>query len=125
MHHRYFDYNYAGANAGFMDVLFNTFKPVFKGEDTKPRADAKSTLRSPPSLEMLSYLALSIACVLPWALCTTRHVHVSEAAALAMSLLASFGPVVVAALFTVVNSGAGALLDPYAKRPLLEVRCPY
>jgi len=120
IHHRYFDYNYAGANASFLDVVFDTFKPVFKGEDTKPRADAKSTLRSPPSLEMLSYLALSTACMLPWALCTTRHVHVSEAAALAMSVLAGFGPVAVAALFTVVSSGAGALLDPYAKRPLLQ-----
>lgn len=61
LHHRYLECNYSGSDASFMDVAFGTFKD--SADSAEPRDDAKSTLRTIPTLEFATYLATSAACV--------------------------------------------------------------
>merc|ERR1712023_609781 len=112
MHHRYFECNYAGFSASFMDVLFNTFQPHFKEKNirsVKLRDDAKSNLSSPPTFEVVRYLALSSLCVGAWAVVANRSaltgIPVSQGLACALSLLCGAGPVAVACAITMQNKG--------------------
>jgi sterol desaturase/sphingolipid hydroxylase (fatty acid hydroxylase superfamily) len=104
LHHRYFECNYAGSDAAFMDIAFGTFKGSFKVNDAdkdgpKPRDDAKSSLRLVPTCEFVTYLGLSAACVGLWA--SQHGVALTQGEALALALLVGFGPTVLA---TVISS---------------------
>ena len=114
LHHRYFSCNYAGVNAGFLDVMFGSFMPTVQGGDRdgmKPRADPKSTLRAPPSFEFLAYLSLSLGCLAAWAVAALRvaagALVLTREQALAIALVAGFGPVVVASGLTALTRSSG------------------
>jgi sterol desaturase/sphingolipid hydroxylase (fatty acid hydroxylase superfamily) len=96
MHHRYFECNYAGTDAAFLDHWFGTFKGRFDEDDSSPREDAKSTLRLLPTREFLSYLIGSGVCCLPWILRSSTSVSILEAAG--SSALVGFGPVAMASI---------------------------
>lgn len=116
MHHRYFEVNYAGTPAGFMDHLFSTFCDKFREGDkegAKAREDAKASLTSPPTWEFLGYLALAGGgCLGPWVYhaqgLATGGALPSQNLALALALLAGVGPVLSAVVVSsVVRSGSG------------------
>jgi len=115
-HHRYVSCNYAGTNAGFLDVWFGSFVDTLKPTDQKgckPRPDAKATLTRPPSLEFAAYLALSAGCVLAWAVAASDVAAGAHAAAprfaAHLAVLAGFGPVAAASAVTgITRSGGGA-----------------
>ena len=114
LHHRYFSVNFAGANAGFLDIMFGTFQATLGDGDkggAKARADAKSTLRSPPTLEFLLYLLSACGCVAAWGYAAVQvaagALVVTQAQALGLALLAGFGPVVAAELVTACFKGTG------------------
>jgi len=98
MHHRYFECNYAGTDAAFMDIAFGTFRGSLADNPAdangpKPRDDAKSTLRTVPTKEFMAYLSLSALSLAPWLYYSTlKNVLTTELAAF-ISLLAGFGPV--------------------------------
>jgi hypothetical protein len=134
--------------------MFGTFMPAFKTEKDedenggrpKARADAKSTLRLPPTLDAVAFATLSAACLAPWAASVCARSWVAGAAlalprgvALLFSVLAGFGPVAVACVMAVVNQvlfsrarvdnakaisfparTASALLAPFHKKPITE-----
>jgi hypothetical protein len=125
LHHRYFSVNFAGANASFLDVMFGTFQATLTAGDkggAKARADTKSTLRSPPTLEFLVYLLSACGCVAAWGYAAVQvaagALVVSQAQALGLAALAGFGPVVLAEVVTLSfkgekgapNNGLGAML---------------
>ena len=108
MHHRYFECNYAGTDAAFMDIFFGTFRASLGDNEAdkdgpKARADAKSTLRTVPTAEFLAYLFGSVACCLAWYFQVGKPV--SELEALFFSALAGFGPVALAPLTSKLFSG--------------------
>lgn len=127
MHHRYFECNYAGFSAAFLDVLFETFMPCFKEEEgkAKPRDDAKSTLRGLPTTEFSLYLLGSAACVGVWGYVAVGVAHgtmphPSPLLAMLLSLVSGYGPVLLACAITVVQRGAPALFEPFHKKPLSQ-----
>ena len=111
LHHRYFECNYAGSDAAFMDIFFGTFKasfaehPVDK-DGPKPREDAKSTLRVIPTREFTVYLVSSLACVLSWAIPAIQFYSVTQTQALQLASIVGFGPVLLATIVSYV-SGTG------------------
>lgn len=95
LHHRYFECNYAGTDAAFMDVMFGTFRgSLHDSDDAGARDDAKSTLRQIPTKEFLTYLGGSATCCLIWY--STTQSNLTFVPALAVSSLVGFGPVVIA-----------------------------
>lgn len=107
MHHRYFECNYAGTDAAFMDIFFGTFRASLAEpgavEGPKQRADAKSTLRVKPTSEFITYLCGSLACCLLWSFYLGKPV--SNTQALLLSSLVGFGPVALAPVVSKVFSG--------------------
>lgn len=88
LHHRYFECNYAGTDAAFMDVAFGTFRGALTDTDYGgARADAKSSLRTVPTREFAVYLAGSVA------LCCAGATNLPPMLA---SALVGFGPVALA-----------------------------
>jgi sterol desaturase/sphingolipid hydroxylase (fatty acid hydroxylase superfamily) len=116
LHHRYFECNYAGSDAAFMDIAFGTFKASFKDhpvdkDGPKPRDDAKSSLRLVPTQEFVTYLCASSLCVLAWAFCANSHLVVNENQALVLASTVGFGPVILASLISRIY-GAGNSSHP-------------
>ena len=112
----------APPQAGWLDVMFDTFMARFK-EEAKPRADAKSTLRALPSTEFLAYLLLACGCVAAWAVVAVQAFGPagslpSPAVAAALAALAGFGPVVVATAMSSKSQGGTPL---FGKRVLDSV----
>jgi len=112
LHHRYFECNYAGSDAAFMDIAFGTFvgsfanHPVDK-DGPKPREDAKSSLRLVPSQEFIVYLGGSALCALAWVFIAVQKAPVSGGQALLASCLLGFGPVILSTLVSrAYTSGA-------------------
>lgn len=110
LHHRYFECNYAGSDAAFMDVAFGTFRASFNEHPVdkhgpKAREDAKSTLRVLPTQEFITYLTCSTLCVLPWAYTSMNADSVSQTQALAFSSAVGFGPVLLASIVSSFHSG--------------------
>lgn len=98
MHHRYFECNYAGTDAAFLDIWFGTFQGSFRDRDRvdpAPREDAKSTLRTLPSSEFVTYLVGTGACFVPWALSVNSYIPIQSEA---VALLAGIGPVALASV---------------------------
>jgi sterol desaturase/sphingolipid hydroxylase (fatty acid hydroxylase superfamily) len=92
MHHRYFECNYAGTDAAFLDIWFETFRGSIPDTETLThREDAKSTLLTLPSKEFITYLFLSTGCCFSSAILQYP---------LLTSFLAGFGPVLLAVLLS-------------------------
>jgi len=108
MHHRYFECNYAGTDAGFMDVIFGTFRGSM--DEVKPRADAKSTLRAVPTSEFLVYLGLSYSCFALWYQ-FVNNVATTKYQAVFLSLLTGFGPTILS-VFVSRAFGGGSRIAP-------------
>lgn len=117
-HHRYFECNYAGSNAGVLDVWFGSFLPAFKAGDAdgdKParaREDAKSTILGLPSAEFVAYLGGSAACLAVWAMAANaaaggRAPLPAPVVAAALAAIAGFGPQVLASLFAALRGTQG------------------
>lgn len=105
LHHRYFECNYAGSDAAFMDIFFGTFKASFREHPADKdgptlRDDAKSTLRLLPSKEFVTYLSASCMCVCVWAYAALHQIPVSTTQALVLSSFVGFGPVILANLMS-------------------------
>jgi hypothetical protein len=106
MHHRYFECNYAGFSAGWLDVFFNTFHSSMASEKdgVKQRADAKSTLREIPSLSFSVYLLGSILLVVaPFYYILNNETEVRKwdnLVKLSVSFVAGFGPEVLALIMS-------------------------
>jgi hypothetical protein len=118
MHHRYFECNYAGTDAAFMDRFFGTFRGSFATnpadrDGASARDDAKSTLRAVPTKEFLLYLGGSTACYLGVyhnleAVATDRLV-LGDTSRLALSGLAGFGPVVLSVVVSNLFRSSGGV----------------
>lgn len=113
LHHRYFECNYAGSDAAFMDITFGTFMGSFNDHTVdkygpKARDDAKSTLRLLPSQEFVTYLLGSALCVAPWSYCAVNNYNLSSNVALAASSLVGFGPVALAVICSNIYSSGGS-----------------
>ena len=118
LHHRYFECNYAGSDAAFMDIFFGTFRGSFSEhpidkDGPKPRDDAKSSLLVLPTKEFVTYLLLSAGCVAPWYYAVTTNMSLSYPAALTTSGLVGFGPVLLATLVS-YGFGKSNLVKPAA-----------
>ena len=99
LHHRYFECNYAGTDAAFMDVLFGTFRGSLADSDAaEGREDAKSTLRTIPRMDFLLYLGGSATCCVIWY--SSFESNLTTLPALAVSSLVGFGPVVLSTLLS-------------------------
>jgi len=100
MHHRYFECNYAGTDAAWLDQWFGTFKGSMALEDgvPQPRADAKSTLFAVPTTEFMTYLGGSAACFVPWIITVNSNSNNSTYSSIAIASLAGFGPVLLSVL---------------------------
>ena len=102
MHHRYYECNYAGFGASFLDIMMGTFVESMEAKDKDGptlREDAKSTLRTVPTQEFVLYLVLSGACIAPWAYYAGNTVLTMNMSIL-YSILAGFGPVITAILLS-------------------------
>ena len=109
LHHRYFECNYAGSDAAFMDIAFGTFKSSFNEHPVdkngpKPRHDAKSTLRLLPTQEFTAYLGGSTLCVLPWVYSALYVNSITVTHAFILSSAVGFGPVFLASLISHIYS---------------------
>ena len=104
LHHRFFECNYAGSDAAFMDIAFGTFRGSLEDEP-KPREDSKSSLRLVPTGEFVSYLLLSGACVSPWFFVKIE----SQTYAIILSSLAGFGPVLLATVMSSMYRGSAGV----------------
>jgi sterol desaturase/sphingolipid hydroxylase (fatty acid hydroxylase superfamily) len=116
LHHRYFECNYAGSDAAFMDIYFGTFKASFNEnpadrDGPKPRDDAKSSLRIIPTREFAVYLALSFASVAIWAIPAIQSYDVTDTQAIQLASSVGFGPVILATFISTVF-GKGATVKP-------------
>jgi sterol desaturase/sphingolipid hydroxylase (fatty acid hydroxylase superfamily) len=99
LHHRYFECNYAGTDAAFLDVFFNTYRGTLADSDSaEPREDAKSTLRTVPTKDFMVYLGGSAAFGAVWYFATQWNLTVVPA--FAVSSLVGFGPVVLASVMS-------------------------
>ena len=101
LHHRYFECNYAGLDAAFMDVLFGTFRDSFNEkfdevEGPKPREDAKSTLQGYPTFELVRYLGLCFICFGIWFYYAVNKIILGPLEQIFVASLVGFGPVLIA-----------------------------
>jgi hypothetical protein len=99
-HHRYFECNYAGLDAAFMDVLFGTFRDSFNEKFDEvgptPREDAKSTLQGYPTVEVVRYLGLCFICFGIWFYYAVNKIILGPLEQIFVASLVGFGPVLIA-----------------------------
>jgi sterol desaturase/sphingolipid hydroxylase (fatty acid hydroxylase superfamily) len=105
LHHRYFECNYAGTDAAFMDIAFGTYKASFNEHPIdkngpQPRDDAKSSLRVLPTQEFITYLLGSVSCAVPYTYYAFQTIPIASNTALVVSSLVGFGPVVLATIMS-------------------------
>jgi hypothetical protein len=108
LHHRYFECNYAGTDAAFMDIIFGTFKEsIDEKEKVNPRDDAKSNLFDTFKIEFINYLCLcvlSVSIFLYFAFQVATHkLILNEISKISLASLVGFGPVIFAYLFSTSN----------------------
>ena len=109
LHHRYFECNYAGSDAAFMDIAFGTFKASFNEHPSdkdgpKPRDDTKSSLRVIPTQEFIVYLGGSSLFVTAWAYACLSNWTITVNQALLLASAVGFGPVGLATIITHIYS---------------------
>ena len=120
LHHRYFEGNYAGQGAAFLDIKFGTFiEKVKEPEPAKARPDPKASLRTLPTASDSLYFLCSSACMAAWAFAASQTSPVNATLALILSGLAAFGPMALAVILSVVLNGASlaTLSEPFSKQP--------
>jgi sterol desaturase/sphingolipid hydroxylase (fatty acid hydroxylase superfamily) len=103
MHHRYFECNYAGTDAAFLDHFFGTFRGSFltnkaDAEGATPRQDPKSNLFIAPTSEFVSYLGSSLFVCGIWAVSAQTNTYALTSNPYVLSSLVGFGPVALAVL---------------------------
>ncbi len=92
LHHRYFECNYAGVDAAFLDRAFGTYRGRLADNDSADaRDDAKSSLRTLPTTAFVSYLAGSASLVSLWYFSYSLGIPPIVA-----SSLVGFGPIALA-----------------------------
>jgi len=101
MHHRYFECNYAGTDAAFLDHFFGTFRGSFltnkaDAEGATPREDPKSTLFAVPTYEFVSYLGSSFFVCSVWAISAQTNSYGIISNPYILSSFVGFGPVALA-----------------------------
>jgi sterol desaturase/sphingolipid hydroxylase (fatty acid hydroxylase superfamily) len=112
LHHRYFEVNYAGFGAAFLDTAFGSFQECLKeDDDATARPDAKANIAAPPTFEYASYLTTAMGCLVAWGVVAngvaTGDLSVEPYMAALIAALAGVGPVVLAILFTMVFRRVG------------------
>lgn len=105
LHHRYFECNYAGSDAAFLDIWFGTFKGSFSEhpidkDGPKQRDDAKSNLFSKSSNTFFTYMTSCALCLAPWSYIALYSIPVTDILAVSSSFLVGFGPVIIATLIS-------------------------
>ena len=108
LHHRYFECNYAGTDASFMDILFGTFRESINDkEELKIRDDAKSNLFENPKLEFISYLSAFYSIIILFFYfafqVANNRLILNEFSKISLASLVGFGPIVIAYLFNPTN----------------------
>jgi hypothetical protein len=119
MHHRYFECNYAGLDAAFLDLLFGTFQETFNekfdDEGPKHREDAKSTLLSYPTDDFLRYIILSLLYGIVWLFFAFRiyqnKIILTPIQQIFIASLVGFGPIIIAWVLTFIY-GSGFRTKP-------------
>jgi sterol desaturase/sphingolipid hydroxylase (fatty acid hydroxylase superfamily) len=125
-HHRYFENNYGGSSAAYLDMWFGSFYGdgwKEKGGITNLRDDSKANadiIHNPPTLPYIAYMVLSLSCQAVWALRVLNPTPPSQRTAIFLSILAGFGPLILAIVFYVIKEGPVALTAPFQKRPMWE-----
>jgi sterol desaturase/sphingolipid hydroxylase (fatty acid hydroxylase superfamily) len=108
LHHRYFECNYAGTDASFMDILFGTFREsINEKEELKIRDDAKSNLFENPKLEFISYLSAFYSIIILFLYfafqVASNKLILNEFSKISLASLVGFGPIIIAYLFNSTN----------------------
>jgi hypothetical protein len=119
IHHRDFEYNYAGGGANFLDIWFGTFRGSLQekagskegGRGLVQPADAKSTLRSWPGFDFLLYMLAAVGSLAAWAYVAVIDRTAGRAHPLLWSCLAGFGPLLLAVVFGWGKAGGRRLLE--------------
>lgn len=118
LHHRYFECNYAGTDAAFMDIMFGTFKDSFNEkfdeiDGPRPREDAKSTLYGFPTFEFIRYLVLCLICFGIWFYYAlnvgANNIILGQLQKISIASLAGFGPVVISWLLVNIFGSANRI----------------
>lgn len=120
---RYFECNYSGFSAGFLDLWFGTFMARFKEssvEDVKQRKDAKAKIDGTVTTEYVVYLSLSTACMAVWAYYACAGVAVSTSFAVLLAFLASTGPTVLACVMSMYSSKQGGTAALFGKSKFMQ-----
>eukprot|EP00759_Apiculatamorpha_spiralis_P025936 PhF_6_TR29175/c1_g1_i2/m.42666 len=140
-HHRYFEVNYAGMAAGYLDKWFGSFHATgWRDKDAdgtiKIRDDTKADanlLKKPPTVEFVMYMVMGCGCVVFWIQCAGNQ-KFFETYALSNpwipSAIAGFGPAFLTVAFQLASDVIGKgksgsevfvnLIKPFEKRPLWE-----
>jgi sterol desaturase/sphingolipid hydroxylase (fatty acid hydroxylase superfamily) len=108
LHHRYFECNYAGLDAAFMDILFGTFREsIDEKEEIKPRDDAKSNLFEIPKKEFISYLSLCSVFIITFFYYAIQVANnkliLNEITKVSLASFVGFGPIIIAYMFGITN----------------------
>jgi sterol desaturase/sphingolipid hydroxylase (fatty acid hydroxylase superfamily) len=108
LHHRYFECNYAGLDAAFMDVIFGTFREsINEKEEIKDRDDAKSNLFENPKIEFINYLVICLTLFIIFfyfAFKVSMHqIILNKITKLTLASSVGFGPIIIAYLFNPTN----------------------
>lgn len=114
LHHRYYECNYAGSDAAFMDIYFGTFQGSLNLADkdgAKPREDSKSSLRILPTSEFVIYLTSSLACLSVWAIPATTSYPLTQTQAIAIGTVAGFGPVIISVLLSTKDTVKNSIIN--------------
>jgi len=120
IHHRDFEYNYAGLGSAFLDVWFGTFRESFKKSDDEKAnskqgleqpADAKSDLTVMPTADFVLYLVAALGALGAWAYVACENRSLALKYPLAWALLAGFGPLVIAAIMGLGKQGGRKVFE--------------
>lgn len=108
LHHRYFECNYAGLDAAFMDVIFGTFRDSINDkEEIKDREDAKSNLFENPKIEFISYLSICLILFISFFYyvfqVANNIIILNKITKVILASSVGFGPIIVAYLFSPTN----------------------
>lgn len=123
MHHRYFECNHGSYHSMFLDNMFGTAElNMEKREENAPlsvRQDSKSTLLLMPTTKFVLYLLLCFGCFAVWGYIANNHTHVSHWFAGMISLLPSYGPIVIAIYMS--NKGKSESKKSYSSGDLFHI----